>query len=221
MTLPNLATTDDVAAILGRSLTAAETTNATRLLAMASGLVRRYTRQTLSLVTNDSVVLPGNWEHVLTLPQRPVQSVTSVTFSNGIAPTTQYKLINDSLFLGTGAYMPDYAGSIWGGPALWGPAGSNNAPQATGSSWQGPQTQITVVYTHGYTDIPQDIVNEVAGMVAMQVNTDVGVQSEQIGGYKVVYDRAQSGAMVLSDEAKSVLNFYRVRAISSPAATPR
>jgi hypothetical protein len=218
MTLPNLATTDDVAAILGRSLTSAETTSATRLLAMASGQVRRYTRQTLSLVTDDSVVLPGNWGHVLVLPQRPVSSVTSVTFSNGIAPTTQWKLVNDSLFLGTGAYMPDYSGSIWGGQALWGPAGSNNAPQATGSTWQGPQTQITVVYTHGYTDIPQDIVNEVAGMVAMQLNTDVGVQSEQIGGYKVVYDRAQSGAMVLSEEAKSVLNFYRVRAVSSSVA---
>lgn len=221
MPLANLATVDDVQAILGRTLTATETTNSTRLLAMASGLVRRYTRQAISLVTADSVVLPGNWGHVLTLPQRPVQSVASVTFSNGIAPTTQWKLINDSLFLGTGSYMPDYAGSIWGGSALWGPAGSNNAPQATGSSWQGPQTQITVVYTHGYTDIPADIVNEVAGMVATQMNTDVGVQSEQIGGYKVVYDRAQSGAMVLSEQCKQVLNFYRLRATTSSAATLR
>jgi hypothetical protein len=61
-------------------------------------------------------------------------------------------------------------------------------------------------------------VNEVAGMVAMQLNTDVGVQSEQIGTYKVVYDRAQSGAMVLSDQAKQVLNFYRKRAMSSSIA---
>lgn len=218
MTLPNLATTDDVQAILGRTLTATETTSTTRLLTMASALVRRYTRQTLTLVTADSIVLPGNWGHILPLPQRPVQSVASVTFSTGSQPSTAWKLINDSLFLGTGSYMPDYSGSIWGGSALWGPAGSNNAPQVTGSTWQGPQTQITVVYTHGYTDIPADITNEVAGMVATQLNTDVGVQSEMIGGYKVVYDRAQSGAMVLSEEAKSVLNFYRLRATTTSVA---
>jgi hypothetical protein len=61
VTLPALATTDDVAAILGCSLTTAETTSATRLLDMASAQVRRYTRQTITQVSNDSVTLAGNW----------------------------------------------------------------------------------------------------------------------------------------------------------------
>lgn len=216
MTLPALATLDDVAAIIGRPLTSAEQTNGTRLLDMASGMVRRYTRQTITQVVDDVVTLPGNWGHTLTLPNRPVQSVSSVQFAGATAPTTSYKLVGDDLFLGTGAFMPDYSGVQWGGSALWGPAGSNNSPQATGATWQGPQAQITVTYTHGYATTPQDIVNEVAGMVALQLSTSVGVQQEKIGGYEVQYLRGQGGGMALTDETKSVLNFYRKRAISSP-----
>jgi hypothetical protein len=221
VTLPALATLDDVSAIVGRTLSSTEQTNGTRLLNMASGMVRRYTRQTITKVTDDVVTLEGNWGHVLTLPQHPVTAVSSVVFNGGTMPNTQWKLYQGDLFLGTGSYMPDYGGSIWGGTALWGPAGSNNGPQVAGATWQGPQSTVTVTYTHGYDEVPQDIVNEVAGMVALQLSTEVGISSEQIGGYKVQYDRAQTGGMTLNDESKSVLNFYRKRAISSSIAVPR
>ena len=221
MTLPALATLDDVAAIIGRTLTATETTNGTRLLAMASGMVRRYTRQTITQVVDDVVVLPGNWGHTLTLPERPVQSVKSVVFSGGTAPNTSWKLVGDDLFLGTGGYMPDYSGSMVGDQQLWGPAGSNGSPQVMGATWQGPQTQITVTYTHGYADVPQDIVNEVAGMVALQLSTSVGVQRERIGGYQVEYLRGEGGGMALTDETKAVLNFYRKRSASTQIASLR
>jgi hypothetical protein len=221
MTLPNLAVQADVEAILNRSLTGTDATNCARLLAMASGMVRRYTRQTLTKVTDDVVTLEGNWGHVLTLPEHPVSSVSSVVFNGGTMPNTQWKLQQGDLFLGTGSYMPDWGGSIWGGPALWGPAGSNSGPQVAGATWQGPQSRVTVTYTHGYDDVPYDIVNEVAGMVAMQLSTEVGISSEQIGHYKVQYDRAQSGGMTLGDETKRVLNFYRRRAVSSSIVVPR
>jgi hypothetical protein len=221
MTLPNLAVQADVEAILNRSLTGTDASNCARLLAMASGMVRRYTRQTITKVTDDVVVLEGNWGHVLTLPEHPVASVSSVTFAGGTMPNTQWKLQQGDLFLGTGSYMPDWGGSMFGGPALWGPAGSNSGPQVAGATWQGPQARITVTYTHGYDDVPYDIVNEVAGMVAMQLSTEVGISSEQIGHYKVQYDRAQSGGMSLTDETKRVLNFYRRRAVSSSIAVPR
>lgn len=221
MTLPALATLDDVAAIIGRTLTATETTNGTRLLAMASGMVRRYTRQTITQVVDDVVVLPGNWGHTLTLPERPVQSVKSVVFAGGTTPNTSWKLVGDDLFLGTGGYMPDYSGSMVGDQQLWGPAGSNGSPQVMGATWQGPQTQITVTYTHGYADVPQDIVNEVAGMVALQLSTSVGVTRERIGGYQVEYLRGEGGGMALTDETKSVLNFYRKRSASTQIASLR
>ena len=221
MTQPTLATLDDVAAIIGRPLSTLEQTNGTRLLGMASGRVRRYTRQQITQTIDDVVVLPGNWGHVLSLPQRPVQSVKSVVFSSQSQPSTAWKLIGDDLVLSTGAYMPDYGASMFGGTALWGPAGSNNGPQVTGATWQGPQVQITVTYTHGYSEVPADIVNEVAGMVALQLSTSVGVNSEQIGGYKVGYLRGEGGGMQLTEEAKKVLNFYRKRAASTSIASLR
>lgn len=221
MTAPQLATIDDVVAIIGRPLTDAQTTAAARLLNMASGMVRRYTRQTITKVVDDVVTLPGNWGNTLELPERPVRSVASVVMNGATMPNTQWRLIDGNLFLGTGAFLPDYGSTIWGGSALWGPAGSNQGPQAIGNTWQGPNAQITVTYTHGFDEVPQDLVNEVAGMVALQLNAEVGILSEQIGGYKVQYARNGNGGMALSEETKQVLNYYRKRVHSAPVDVRR
>lgn len=221
MTAPQLATIADVVAIIGRPLTSDQTTAADRLLNMASGIVRRYTRQYLTQVTNDVVTLPGNWGNTLLLPERPVTSVSSVVMNGGTMSNTQWRLVDGNLFLGTGAFMPDYGSTIWGGEALWGPAGSNQGPQAIGNTWQGPTAQITVTYTHGYAEIPQDIVNVVAGLVALQLNAETGIQSEAIGSYKVVYARNGNGGMALSDDDKAALNFYRKRTGSASIAVQR
>jgi hypothetical protein len=215
MTLTPLAVQADVEAIIGRSLNATQTTACARLLDMASGVVRRYTRQNITQVVNDVVTLPGNWGNTLELPERPVTAVASVSMNGATMANTMWKLVDNSLFLGTGAFMPDYGSTIWGGSALWGPAGSNQGPQAIGNTWQGPTAQVTVTYTHGYADVPQDIVNIVAGMVALQINAETGIQSEMIGDYKVVYARNGNGGMALSDDDKSALNYYRKRATSS------
>lgn len=221
MTLAPLAWTDDVAAILQRELTATELVYAARLIDMASGMVRRYTRQDITAVTGEVLTLPGNWGQTITLPQRPVTAVTSVVI-NGATPTyAQWKLVGDELFIGTGSFQPDYGSSLFGGTGLWGPAGSSAGPQATGASWQGPQSGIVVTYDHGYATIPDDIVNEVAGMVALQISSPVGVDKEVIGGYQATYAKSPVGGMSLTDETKSVLNFYRRRAASVSIATRR
>lgn len=221
MTLPALASLDDVAAIIGRPLTSLEQTNGTRLLAMASGMVRRYTRQNITQVLNDTVTVNGSWANTLELPQRPVTRVVSVTVNGATVPTTSWKLNGDKLFFSSGSFQPDYGASLWGGPALWGPAGTVIGPQATGTSFQGPAAVYTIVCDHGFAEVPQDIVNEVAGMVALQLSTSVGVDQEKIGGYSVNYQRGQGGGMALTDETKSVLNFYRRRAASVSIAPMR
>lgn len=215
MTFAALATSSDVAAALGRPLTAFESSNVSRLLELASAVVRRYTRQTINQVVNDVVVLPGNWSASLVLPERPVTSVSSVTI-NGSA-VTQYVIIDDTLFMGSGSFMPDYG--VSGGSVLDGPAGSLYGQNFSGVSWQGPQAQISVTYTHGYAVIPDDIANEVAGMVAVQMATETGIIREKIGGYEVGYARTDGGAITLSDTAKSVLNFYRKRSTTISVAT--
>ena len=221
MSLSNFATTDDVAALLQRDLTTAELAWANRLLAQASDMVRRYTRQTLNYVANDTVTLPGNWDNTLILPQRPIMAVNSVLI-NGATPSYQvWKVLDDTLYISTGAYQPDFGVLLWGGNALWGPAGSNSGPQATGATWQGPQATITINYNHGFATIPGDIVNVTAGLVAMAIASPVGVNEEKVGGYQVKYSRSETGAMRLTDSDKEVLNFYRKRAMSTSIAVQR
>lgn len=221
MALPALATTDDVAAILNRSLTTAEVPIATRLIELASGTVRRYTRQDLTFTPGDVVTLPGSWGQTLVLPQRPVISVASVVLNGATSPYTPWTLIGDELFLSSGSFQPDYGNSLWGGRSLWGPAGSTLGPQATGSTWQGPQGTVTVTYDHGYVEIPDDIVNEVAGMAALQMSSPVGIDEERMGGYLAKYAQSPVGGMALADETKKILNYYRRRATSVSIATRR
>jgi len=222
MSLANFATTDDVAALLQRDLTSAELAWGNRLLTQASDIVRRYTRQTLNFVSNDTIVLPGTWGNTLTLPQRPISAVNSVLI-NGVAPTgyTVWKVLDDTLYISTGAYQPDYGVLLWGGSALYGPAGSNTGPQATGSTWQGPNAHITVNYDHGYSTIPGDITNVTAGLVALAIASPVGVEQERVGNYQVKYTRSETGSMVLQAADKEVLNFYRKRTASPLVAVQR
>ena len=220
MSLPDLATVDDVVAIIQRDLSATEQTSAARLIPMASALVRKYCRQTITQQT-ETVTIPGNWTHVLELPQRPVTSVASVVINGATAPSTQWKLLDNRLFLSSGSFQPDYGTMYLGGANLWGPAGSTAGPQATGATWQGPQAQITVTYTHGYAETPADISNVVAGMVALAIASPVGINSEMIGGYKVAYSRSEGGSMTLQPSDKEALSIYRKRAMSSDIAPLR
>jgi hypothetical protein len=221
MTLSNFATTDDVAALLQRDLTASELVWANRLLTQASDVVRRYTRQTLNFVQNEIAVLPGTWENSLAIPQRPVVAVNSVRFNGVTLPSATYVLKDDTLFLSSGSYQPDFGPMNWGNYGLMGPAGSSSGPNYAGPSWQGPGSKVTVDYDHGFQTIPGDITNVTAGLVAMAIASPVGVNQEHVGGYHVVYSRSETGAMRLTDSDKEVLNFYRKRAISSSIAVSR
>ena len=80
---------------------------------------------------------------------------------------------------------------------------------------------MTVTYTHGYEQVPADVVNVVAGMVALAIASPVGVNMEKIGGYQVAYSRSEGGSMVIQPADKEVLNFYRKRAVSSEIAPLR
>ena len=85
--------------------TSVATDRATILLDTATGAIRAYTNQTLSRVTNDGVVLPGNYTGVLELPERPVISVGAVTI-DGTTVTVDTDFVWDgrtSLLRGTTA----------------------------------------------------------------------------------------------------------------------
>ncbi|MFJ2259477.1 hypothetical protein ACIOKD_14245 [Streptomyces sp. NPDC087844] len=83
MVLGPFATASDLR--IGRDLSAAEQSQANRLLADASHLIRMTAGyQQITRVDNDTVTLRGSGTAVLKLPQRPVRDVTAVA---GLAST--------------------------------------------------------------------------------------------------------------------------------------
>jgi len=223
VTLPNLAQTTDVTALLQRELTTAEQTYAPTLLASASGKVRSYTRQVLSQVLADTYTTFGTWEQRITLPQRPVTGITSITINGTAVAAGSYSWDrNGNIDILSGSFQPDVSGSYSGSRSnLWGPSGSTFLNYATGPNWNGPTATIVVVYDHGYANVPSDIADEVAGMVASRIASPTGISMEQIGGYKVSYARqSPTVSMVLTDDTKAVLNRYRLRSATVSGATP-
>jgi hypothetical protein len=71
------ATTDDLGTYLGRAVE--NTAQADMALALATGIIRAETGQTLSLVEDDEVTLLGSAYAKLALPERPVIAVSSVS----------------------------------------------------------------------------------------------------------------------------------------------
>lgn len=99
MAVVQLATVTDVEAVLGRALTADETTRAGAILDKASALFRRRSGQRFT--AGDSVVrLKVNGGKVF-LPQRPVIVVTSVTTDAGGA--VEYDLFGQWLTVDLGS----------------------------------------------------------------------------------------------------------------------
>lgn len=80
-----------------------DTATATLLSAAATGKVQEATGQRLVQVLGDTLQIEGSPGQWLTLPQRPVTNVTSVTFQDGnLAPVTlnptQYKPVGNRLW---------------------------------------------------------------------------------------------------------------------------
>jgi hypothetical protein len=223
VTLPALATQADVESMLGRPLSTLEATYIANQLLKASGLVRLETRQQISQTLADTFTTNGNWGQKILLPQFPVTNVVSVTVTGTLWDSSRYQWDRYGyLTLSTGSFQPDYGASLYGGTDhLLGPAGSNSGPLPSGNSWMGPAAQIVVVYDHGYAAIPDDIANMVAGVVALQISAGVGVTMEQIGNYKVAYQRSDGGGLTLTDQNRKDLKRYRRTATSSSISSVR
>lgn len=96
---------DDLAALLGETFDATRSAQAAIALDLASTAIRAWTRQTIDLVEDDTIVVDGVWETDLILPERPVVEVTGVTV-DGVADTG-WELVGSSLRRTVGG---------WGGP---------------------------------------------------------------------------------------------------------
>jgi hypothetical protein len=199
MSLPPLATADDISARLGRALTDAEATRAVPLLGDASAQIRRYCRRDFLLHVDEEVVLFGH-DSLILLPQYPVQSVSSV------------------VAIGGGMGLPDV-------PIPWytfdsirtiriDPGhGIINLPEVWWTSSLYPGT-FRIVYSFGYTAYPDDVnmvcANAVLGVLTAPTMA-AGVIGETIGPYSYRLERGGGGvAVALTSADLAALKDYRI-----------
>jgi hypothetical protein len=186
----DLATVADLEARLGRELTASELARAEALLSSASARVRSYTGQQFTQDTTTARVRVNNGR--ITLPQRPVQTVETIADMDGNAvPFTWYA--GASIVLGTNSYPP-----IHPIEAAW---------YARFREW------VDVTYTHGYADIPADVVEVVCQIVLRTLGSDPaasGMVQESVEGYSYSMGAAgAAGAVGMLNDEKAALDVYR------------
>lgn len=202
-TLPPLASTDDLAAALQRSV---DPTQAALAIRRASARVRRYTRQTLSFVSQETIVLPGG-DRVLRVPDRPLVvddqnplTVVELADLGGVQITCieqrDYIRTGDELTRGYPWYAP---GRLMG----W--------PRRNLGIWA-PRVQLTL--SHGYQAMPDDIEDVVLDLAAQSLTNPQGLRQEAIDDYSRTFASETIGGMVLTDAHREALAPYRIELTS-------
>ncbi len=156
-------------------------------LARASARVRGYTRQTITAGTSTHIVI-GKKKFLL--PQRPVNSVTLVEdhYGNDV-PASAYHL--DGQFL----HLP-----VNGAPWI-----------ANGPDYYGCDDGFfKVTYTHGFTTLPDELVEVVCSIASRLENApdglSMGARTEQAGGETITWGAdAFSAVTDLTKAEKDVL----------------
>jgi hypothetical protein len=193
MALPALATQVDLEARLGHTVDA---DRAAALLVDASATVRRYVRQQISRVVDDTVTVRVDRGRVV-LPERPAEKPTQIVRAD------------------TGWVIPP-AAWWWtgvGAVELFSPTWVGNGP--TPGFRDSRLHAVTVTYTHGYEEIPQEIVKVVCQMVGRVIDGafgSPGLRQEVIDDYTAMAGGSLvSGTVALVPEEKEDLEPFRVR----------
>jgi len=201
--LPPLATAADLAAAGATGTTAA----IELALRRASARVRRYTGQDISFVANDTIEIPGGGR-VLQVPQRPL--VVDDTYPLTVVEVAEFGGTDftavegrDFTRLGnelTRGYPWQASTRLMGWPF--------NRPQGV---WA-PKVRLTC--SHGYTEIPDDIVDIVVDLATMNLSNPENLRTVEIDDYSRTYAAETIGGARLSRDHKADLRPYRRPAFS-------
>lgn len=190
----------DIEDRLPRPLQDAERTRAEALLSDASAVVRNFTRRAFTAATTTEKIRPIGYR--ILLPQRPVTSVDAVSL-----------IVNGEtrpLF----GWVHDGGAEVW----LFGDGQLINYSELL-LEWlvyNSPMAQVT--YTHGFPEVPPDVVAVVASMVGRTLTAPGlgGVVSEAVGDYNYrLSDTAAQGTLTLTDSEKTLLKAYKRAATST------
>ncbi|MFF7576875.1 hypothetical protein ACFZBE_18095 [Streptomyces sp. NPDC008061] len=203
MALPPLATAADLEAA-GATGSDAQLELALR---RASARVRRYTRQDITFVIGDTIDLPGG-ERVLRLPQYPLVvdsghplTVVEVADLSGIEWTAledrDYSRLGNELTRGYPWQAPT---RLMGWPynraqGVWAP-------------------KVRVTYSHGYTEVPDDIMDVVLDLATMNLANPENLRQVSIDDYQRTYASETIGSASLTKNHKEALRPFRRSAFS-------
>jgi hypothetical protein len=156
----------------------------------ASAFFRSYTGQVVSLVADDEQELRGNWTRRLWLPQRPVLGMTALSM----------RLPGALIFtaMGVASFVAERRGLV-----LW-----------PGGYWGGPEATVKATYSHGYAEIPPDVLDTVCSMARRDILNPTGAatsETKTIGTFThaVTYDAAAATRAGLTGKELKVLDKYR------------
>jgi hypothetical protein len=205
--MANFATIPDIEAFLQVEIsTAAQIAAAERALVEATAAIRNYCHQYLERVEGDEITLDSPGGVRLFLPELPVIEVSSVVEDGeDLAVDDDYKL------------------------------GQHGILHRIGRTWAAGIQIVTIIYSHGYEQIPDDIVAVAtraasrgyqAGLRTAEDAAVVGVQSKSLGDFAVSYGSEQGGgasegvmgasaARMLLMSEKDMLDKYRIKSIRS------
>lgn len=207
MALPPLATVADLEAAMQVTEGSLNSAQADLALRRASARVRTYTRQDITFVASETVELGGG-ERVLRLPQYPLVvdgshplTVVEVADFSGIEWTAvedrDFSRLGNELTRGYPWQLPT---RLMGWP--WNRAQGVWAPK------------VRVTYSHGYTEVPDDIVDVVLDLATMNLSNPENLRSVQIDDYSRTFASETIGGARLSRAHREDLRPYRRPAFS-------
>lgn len=183
MALPPFATAADLAAATQRS--DLDPAAADLALASASAVIRSWTRQSITRVENDVVRLRVLSDDELVLPQRPVVSVHQVQVNSLVL--VDWVLSGERL-LRTGGWRCLPGTTTYPNPGL-----------------------VTVTYTHGWDEIPDEVRAVCLDLAAMTLTNPSGLREVAIDDYRRVFASETFGSGTLSAAHMAMLAPYRRR----------
>lgn len=199
MSLPPLATADDIAARLGRTLTDAETTRVAPLLQDASAQVRRYTRRDFLLHVGETTTLRG-YDSEIQLPDKTTTAVSSVVMIGGGMGLPDLPI---TWFIFDGIDRIRYD------PGRW----LINMPEVYWDYDDVYPLTFRVTRDYGYPEVPDDVLAVVSTAVIGVLTAPTqaaGLIGETIGPYSYRLERGGGGAGVaLSQADLTSLSDYR------------
>ncbi|WP_214322083.1 hypothetical protein [Nonomuraea sediminis] len=204
MSLPPLATVTDLEDHLQTTLPAAQ---AALAIKRASARVRVYTRQQITFSAGDTIEIPGG-DRVLRVPQRPlvVDGSNPLTVVElGDFGSTDYTLTEGTDFERVGDQLT--RGYPW-----WGTTRLMGWPWNRVRGVWAPRIRLT--YSHGYHEVPDDIMDVVLALATTNVSNLLGLRSESIDDYSVTYATETVGNAQLNKDQKDELRGYRKGAFS-------